>query len=203
MLTCPDCQESFACPACSGGPESGASGAAASTATVTATAGAVGITIRRGDRRPWEEKWQSLTHHVKVLRDLYENGTPWGNIEVETRVASIFLDSYHLADWLKWDLANLPVTETEIVDYVKTSAPLQLADAICNTYKHSTRTRKGATTAGIRETVMTDGGKRYRVTIEIDWATPAHTNVDGLALAEQNVEAWRVFFRRHGIVPPS
>jgi hypothetical protein len=157
--------------------------------------------ITRGDDRPWVEKWLTILHCLDALRETYSgDARTLGNVEIENRAQTFFVECDHLRDWLKGDLAALAgVSANDVHQHAMSSQPLRVCNAVCVTHKHHTPW-PGRTVARIRDTDITPNGAR--VTIEVDWATPQATKVDALDLAEDCVKSWRAFFVQFGIVEP-
>lgn len=205
MIHCPDCNASLddvavseSCPVCGGRRRSAK--AAVETIGAVAPVGEVSLKVTRGHDRPWTQKWLAVINSLGALRDAYSGDARLlGNVEIDSRVESFFVECDHLRDWLKADVAALSgVVAADIDRHFKASQPLLTCNAVCNTHKH--HTRRSATTARIRDTELTPTGAR--VSIEVDWATSQATTVDAMDLAQACVESWRAFFRRFGIAEP-
>jgi len=205
MMFCPDCDGNLdevpvgdPCPVCGGLRRSAI--ASPDAVKVNAIVGDVSLKVTKADHRPWTEKWLTVLNALEAFAITYSvDARQFGNIEIESRAMSFFVECDHLRDWLQGDIASLPaVLDNDIENHFKASMPLVVCNAICNTHKH--HTRRSGITARIRETSVTPDGAR--VTVEIDWATPEASLVDGLDLAEDCVKSWRAFFASFGITEP-
>jgi hypothetical protein len=205
-MFCPDCDANLddvpvgdPCPACGGARRSAI--AYTETARAVATVGEVSLKITRGDHRPWTEKWLTILGCLDSLRAAYSgDARTLGNVEIDRRAQTFFVECDHLRDWLKADVAALGGASTaDVHGHFQSSTPLQVCNAICVTHKHHTPLA-GKTVARIRDTDVTPTGAR--VSIEIDWATPQATTVDALDLAEDCLASWRAFFSKFGIAEP-
>ena len=205
-MFCPDCNTNLdpvpvgkPCPGCSGARRS----AVARPATVAATVAIPepGISVTRSDHRPWYEKWREVVRARDQIAHAYAGRVPGvGNAEVDEKVTRFCSECHDMRDWLVGDLENVPgFTASDITAHATSLPALQVISAVANSHKHHTR-RAGTTTARIRSTGMSPRGAR--VTIEIDWASQAATNVDALDLANDCVASWRQFFGSNGIVEP-
>ena len=202
-MFCPDCNTSLdnvpvdaPCPGCGGGRRSAV--ARPQTVKATVTIPEPTITVTRADHPPWFEKWWEVVRARDQLDEVYAQRVPAvGNAEVDERVTRFCNECHDMRDWLIGDLTG--VTANEVTRHSTSSPALVVSSAVANSHKHHTR-KFGTTTARIRETRMTPRGAR--VTIEVDWATPAANTLDALALANDCVASWRQFFARHGLVEP-
>ncbi len=204
-MYCPDCKANLddvnagePCPRC-GGRRTSATAAVESIGVVAAV-GEVSLMVTRGDRRPWTEKWRVVLHCLEELESAYSgDARRLGNVAIDSRVLSFFVECDHVRDWLEGDIASLGgVAPADVASHFQASKPLLTCNAICNTHKH--HTRRSGTTARIRDTEVTPTGAR--VTLEVDWATPHATTVDALDLARDCVASWRAFFTTFGIAEP-
>jgi hypothetical protein len=171
----------------------------------------VGVKITMDPDRPWQEHWGFVLHHLAKIESAYAGEVGLGNVEVQARVNSFFVECDHLRDWLKGDVANLPgVSKSHIDDHFKKSIALQRCNAICNTHKHFKRSqtlkdkKKGKPmpmTARILS-VNSDRG-RYDVIVELDWFGPHAQRYDAKTLAKECVDSWHQFFRDHSIPEPT
>jgi hypothetical protein len=205
MMFCPDCNANLdavppgaPCPTCGGQRRS----AVVHPDTVTAKVSVPDptVTITRDDHRPWFEKWREVVRTRDQISKVYSERLPSvGNVEVDERVTRFCNECHDMRDWLEGDIGSLAgVTEADITNHARSAASLRISSAVANSHKH--HTRASGTTARIRSTRITPQGAR--VTIEVDWATPAATTVDALDLANDCVASWRQFFANHGISEP-
>lgn len=163
-----------------------------------------GIQITKDDDRPWVEKWWTILHHVRIPRDIYADSSGVGNIEAESRANAIFIECDHLRDWLKWDKA-LGIPQKVIHRYAESSRPLQLANAICNSHKHHTRTgRRGKPppmTARVwRFKTNSDGSSGAEVTIKLNWGRQGIPRY-GLAISQRPAVRTGPVWRRRALEP--
>jgi hypothetical protein len=120
---------------------------------VVTPVGELSLKVTKGDHRPWTEKWLTVLHCFDALRATYSgDARQLGNLEIERRALTFFVECNHLRDWLMEDLTTRPgVARADIDKHFQESVPLRRCNAICNTHKHHTR-RAGMTTARIRDT---------------------------------------------------
>jgi len=204
MMTCPDCGQNLddvpvgaQCPSCSGTRRSATVTAAPLELSVDMPAPS--IKIRKHDVRRWTEKWSLTLLRRDALARAYAGETLTSSLEGESRALDFFVECHHLREWLEHDTASqLGVSSGDIVAHFQSSMALRACNAICNTHKH--HTRSSGTTARIREVITSPQG--FRISIEVDWATPAATTFDALDLVNECVASWRSFFAAHGINEP-
>ncbi len=205
MMFCPDCNTrlddvpvSEACPGCGGHRRSVE--VTAQAAGALAMAKQLSVSVTKENHGPWTEKWLTVLQCLAELRAAYagDDAGSRGNVEIDGRAMTFFVECTHVADWLTSDPALVGVTHGDIERLFQQSKALSTCRAICNTHKH--HTRSSGTTARTRSTSLTPVGAR--VTIEVNWASPSAWTVDALGLAEDCVKAWRGFFASFGITEP-
>ena len=115
--------------------------------------------------RPWEQKWQDVTHLLQEIIATY--GIRMGNDPVRRMVEGFFDSCRELADWLERDTGKAALA------FVNTDPDLRLCDGFAQTTKHHTRTRKpdkkdpDSITARIRSISSGPVG----VQVEIGWSS--------------------------------
>lgn len=154
------------------------------------------LRVTRADHQPWSEKWARAQRRLERVRGMYAGHGEPGNAALEDELSALFDDCNHLREWLKKDSANLPFTEDDVDEWFWEDEHLKICNAISNSDKHHTRSGTQMT-ARIRDT--TAGAAGAKVEIEVHWATPDAYAIDGLALAESVVGAFRGFLSQHGI----
>jgi len=157
MMFCPDCDTNLdevevgnPCPGCSGMRREAI--VSPKSVPMRVDVPEVGVKVTRGDLRPWTEKWQIVRHYRDALAATYSGASGRvGNLEVEGRVQSFFVECDHLQEWLENDVENFAgASKADIQSHVQGSNPLTVCKAISNTRKH--HTREWGSTARIRET---------------------------------------------------
>ncbi len=187
-------QRVLACPEC--GSVEGRNASIAASDNAMATDAITGLSVTKGDLRPWEEKWLKLLDALHEIRDLYATGRSGeSSTRLERRFDDFFTTCFDMGDWLIHD-ARLP--KEDVNECMKSEHSLALARAVSNTEKH--HTRSGGVTARIR-TVELVGG--VRVSIEEDWSMPTRSTHDALDVAEAAIVAWRRFLGERGLQPPA
>lgn len=187
-------QRALACPDC--GSVEGRNASIAMSENSVATDAVTAVLLRKGDLRPWEEKWVKLLDALDEIRDLYANGRSGeSSTRIERRFDDFFTTCFHMGDWLIHD-SRLP--RDEVNRCMRSHHALALARALSNTEKH--HTRSGGITARTR-TMQLVGG--VRVTIEEDWSLPSRKTHDALDVAEAAIVAWRQFLGERGLQPPA
>jgi len=141
--------------------------------------------------RPWKQKLQDLVDALEPIEHGYKTNQGLSSEGVRRDIENFFKICRELADWL-WQ--NAGVSEQTVMQYVRNSHYLRLADAMAQTTKHHTRTfGKNPITAQIAELRGTPDGYRVR----IDWSRPSGSigSRDALELARGCVRSWRRFVR--------
>ena len=195
-MTCPDCQAPLdevpinqPCPKCGGLRRS----ATATPPAAMAHAHVPRPTIAIGydNPRPWQQKWQDVQDGLKRVETIYASKEAIGNEEVRRPVEEFFKACRELADWL-W--GNSGVKKPVVIQLIRRSPYLRLADGMAQTTKHHTRTGKDPMTARIAEIRVGPDGARARIA----WARPSGASGSGDALyfARGCVRAWRRFLRK-------
>jgi hypothetical protein len=137
-------------------------------------------------------KWQDLMNLLKQVETIYAAKEGVGNEDMRRAVEDFTTTCRELGDWL-WQ--NTALTKNTVIQAIKRSPYLRLADSMAQTIKHHTRTGKDPITAGIAEIRVGPDGARAR----IDWSRPsgASGSIDALDLTRGCTRSWRRFLRKH------
>lgn len=207
-MFCPDCNADLdevptgdPCPQCGGDHRSAVANAAVALAgvgTMTATA-----TIGYNPSPDWTVHWLAVQRRLERLRELYQGIGRQGNLDSKDTIDALFIDLYHLRDWLGRDRSaalSLSAIDTYVSSHPDT---LGVCRAYANTRKHKERDNPAALTAQITKS----GGNEHGETATIGYwpkDQPASiTEADALELAEQSEKDWRDLLTAHGIsIPP-
>lgn len=163
-----------------------------------------GVQIEPNSHRPWGEKWCAALRALAALEEAY--ATRLDSAETEDRAKRVFNELNDMRDWLLGDTPP-SVHASDITDYYDNEPRLEVTEAVANTYKHHTRTKKNVPTAKIGKIVFPPGATAGAlVTIAVTYPTGssrADRAEDALASALEAVAAWRDFFKKHNIDEPS
>jgi hypothetical protein len=166
-----------------------------------------GIRITTDVHRPWGEKLCEVVRALAAIDSAYDGEHLASNTEIEDRVRSFFRTCNEMREALIGEIGALPASasKTQINKQVFAVWPLKLCSAMANTTKHHTRQptldERDPISAQIAETIIT-GGKHARVSLRYWSPSTAEQLVDARKLAHECVEAWREFFKKHGIAEP-
>jgi hypothetical protein len=140
--------------------------------------------------RPWRQKLQDLVDALVPIEHSYATNKGLSSEAVRRDIENFFRYCRELADWL-WQ--NTGVNEQTVMQFVRNSHYLRLADAMAQTTKHHTRAGKNPITAQIEEMSGNPDGFRAR----IDWSRPSGSSGsrDALELARGCVRSWKRFVR--------
>jgi hypothetical protein len=137
----------------------------------------------------WTSQWRSIQHHLTRLGEQYRGVRLLDNVDLEETVHALFLDLYHLHDWLHQDSTLQSLDKATVKTFIDQHPDsLGLCRDYANTRKHVTRTRPGERIAQITSIEVLPGSPGFTVMIghrPWDQPTLAMTEVDALALAEQ------------------
>jgi hypothetical protein len=137
----------------------------------------------------WTYQWRSIQHHLTRLGEQYRGVRLLDNVDLEETVHALFLDLYHLHDWLHQDSTLQSLDKATVKTFIDQHPDsLGLCRDYANTRKHVTRTRPGKRIAQITSIEVLPGSPGFTVMIghrPWDQPTLAMTEVDALALAEQ------------------
>jgi hypothetical protein len=151
----------------------------------------------------WTYQWRSIQHHLTRLGEQYRGVRLLGNVDVEETVHALFLDLYHLYDWLHQDSTLQSLDNATVKTFIDQHPDsLGLCRDYANTRKHVTRTRPGERIALIISIEVVPGSPGFTVMIghrPWDQPTLAMTEVDALALAEQSEQDWRDLLTQHHV----
>jgi hypothetical protein len=208
-MFCPDCRQGLdgvpvgaPCPQCGGTRRSAR--VEVPTANVTISAGDVSVQVGYSIDPGWTFQWRSIQRHLTRLRDQYQGSGARGNLDVEDTVHALFLDLYHLFDWLYQD-SSLSLSQSIVKTWIDQHPnSLGLCRDYANTRKHAKRNHSGARIAQISQ--IENGPRGYRVTIAYGPATqpsPPMATVDALTLAQNSEQDWRAFLNQRNIPIPS
>lgn len=154
----------------------------------------------------WRDQYQRMLRGRVRLEEAAMGGS--GSDEARDRLFHFFQDAYHLKDWLKNDDdPRIPAkrdVEALFTDPTSSVPVLRLAADLCNGVKHRTL-RPGSSKSGDDSTRISN----QNVTVflgdfpgaEHQWNVTSGGQVwDVLELADEIIEAWQHWLKKHGLL---
>jgi hypothetical protein len=159
-----------------------------------ATGGAIGTpSLGLADLgRGWERRWEDAQHRLAGLLVPSTEGLSSDAIQAaRDRLASFFVQAYHLKDALIAEAGSIGVSASRIEDAISREPDLALLADLCNLDKHGGLSRPPRSGDVPRITAL---GGRGLVTggwlLQVDISHAGRTR-DGLQVAQAVVDTWR------------
>jgi hypothetical protein len=143
----------------------------------------------------WQQMWAEVRYRLDIVRRWYSGGQGMNVTELSADSVAFFVSCHHLTDHIEKDPAVPQPVRGQVWQYASNNPSLKLTADIANTHKHSLR-KPGLRVVSITEAKAGPAG----AVVTFTWADQggAHHG-DCLDLAEQAVNAWSAFLRRHNL----
>lgn len=145
----------------------------------------------------WQAMWIDVESYLDDLRRWYAGGNGL-NVNLLCRAANaFFVACFHLSDYLKKDPEVDVRIKSQVQGFVDRQESLRLARVIVNTHKHAARS-PGKRYCYIAEAAARAAG----ATVVFACVGPdgQSESKDCLELAEDGMQAWKVFLQQHGLL---
>ena len=145
----------------------------------------------------WQAMWIDIENYLDDLRRWYA-GSNGLDVSLLCRAANAsFVSCFHLSDYLKKDPEVNVRIKSQVEGFVDRQESLGLARVIANTHKHAARS-PGKRYCYIAETTVGAAG----ATVVFTCVGPGDQSEskDCLELAEDGVQAWKVFLHQHRLL---
>jgi hypothetical protein len=151
--------------------------------------------------RDWKQRWKLVQDEIQLVSSQHTDPMSGESIHASLqRLFSFFIQTYHLKDALKEAAPGLGLRASDIEDAITNDARLALLADLANLDKHTKLTKppRSGCAPVIEQISGADNstGIGWRLVLKIKHGA---STLDGLAVAQDAITAWRERFKAWGL----